>query len=33
MDTLPRSFFTRPTSGIIDDPIWWSGETVLLTPA
>lgn len=33
MRSLPRSFFTRPTAGIIDVPIWWSGETILLVPA
>ncbi|HLV99542.1 MAG TPA: C39 family peptidase [Ktedonobacterales bacterium] len=33
MQSLPRSFFSEPTYGIINDPIWWSGETVLLTPA
>ncbi len=32
MTSLPRSFFSEPTYGIINDPIWWSGETVLLTP-
>ncbi|HEU5368479.1 MAG TPA: C39 family peptidase [Ktedonobacterales bacterium] len=32
MQTLPRSFFTGPTSGIINEPIWWTGETVILTP-
>jgi hypothetical protein len=30
---LPRSFFTGPTPGIISDPIWWTGETILLSPA
>jgi hypothetical protein len=33
LHALPRSFFLRPTTGVIDDPIWWSGETILLTPA
>ncbi len=33
MTSLPKSFFSEPTYGIINDPIWWSGETVLLTPA
>jgi hypothetical protein len=33
LHALPRSFFMRPTTGIINDPIWWSGETILLTPA
>ncbi len=32
MQSLPRSFFTGPTSGIINEPIWWTGETVILTP-
>jgi Peptidase_C39 like family len=32
MKSLPRSFFSRPTYGIINDPIWWSGETVVITP-
>jgi hypothetical protein len=32
MQTLPRSFFTGPVSGIISDPIWWTGETIILTP-
>jgi hypothetical protein len=32
MTSLPRSFFSEPTAGIINDPIWWSGETVILTP-
>lgn len=33
MHTLPPSFFSGPTSGIINVPIWWTGETVILTPA
>jgi hypothetical protein len=32
MHTLPRSYFTSPTSGIINEPIWWTGETVIITP-
>ena len=32
MHSLPRSFFSEPTPGIINDPIWWSGETIILTP-
>ncbi len=32
MHFLPRSFFSGPTSGIINEPIWWSGETITLTP-
>ena len=33
MHSLPRAFFNGPTPGIINDPIWWTGETILLTPA
>lgn len=32
MQSLPRSFFTEATPGIISDPIWWSGETIIITP-
>jgi hypothetical protein len=33
MTSLPRSYFDGPTSGIINEPIWWSGETITITPA
>ncbi len=33
MTSLPRSFFTEPTYGVINDPIWWSGISIILTPA
>jgi hypothetical protein len=33
MTSLPRGFFTGPVSGVINEPIWWSGETVIMTPA
>jgi hypothetical protein len=32
MTSLPRSYFTGPTSGIINEPIWWNGETITITP-
>ena len=32
LQSLPRSVFFGPTVGVLDQPIWWSGETVLLTP-
>jgi hypothetical protein len=31
MTSLPRSFFTEPTYGVINDPIWWSGISIILT--
>jgi hypothetical protein len=33
MASLPSSVFSGPTAGIINEPIWWTGETIVLTPA
>lgn len=34
MTSLPRGFFNGPpgVSGIINEPIWWSGGSIILTP-